>query len=116
MILTTDGFSARAELTPHAESKVAKLLRHVHPRVQLVRVHVKLEQPHSGPTFFSVRATAERPGSDHVVHAEAAQPEMAVNAAFDKLERTLTSAAGARKHQQHHPHPTELAAQLPKAN
>jgi ribosome-associated translation inhibitor RaiA len=115
LILTTDGFAARAELTTHAEAKVTKLLRHTHPRVHLVRVHVRLEKPHSGPAFFAARATAERAGSVHVMHGEAAEPETAITEAFDKLERALTAKAGARKHAQHHPHPVELAAQLPKA-
>jgi len=113
--LTTEGFPARAELTALAGEKAAKLLRHGHPRVNTVRLHVKLETPHSGVPFFAARGTTEHAGPDHVVHATAAEPEAAIRAAVDKLERALTTSAGARKHDQHHPHAIDLAGVIPKA-
>jgi|GEM_PF-3355216 len=114
IIVTTEGFPIRPELTAHAEEKGAKLLRHTHPRVNVVRLHIKRETPHVGPISFSVRATAEHNGPAAVVHAEAPQPEAALRSAIDKLERALTTTAGARKHEQHHPHAVDLSANLPK--
>jgi ribosome-associated translation inhibitor RaiA len=114
IIVTTEGFPIRPELTTHAEEKSAKLLRHTRPCVDTVRLHVKRETPHVGPVFFSVRATAEHSGPADVVHAEASQPDAAIRSAIDKLERALTTTAGARKHELHHPHPVELTANLPK--
>jgi ribosome-associated translation inhibitor RaiA len=101
VLLTTEGFAAPAELTDHAETKAAKLLRHAYPRVHLVRINVKLNTPHSGAPFFAARATAENEGPDHVVHAEAATPETAIKEVVDKLERALTASAGLRKHRIH---------------
>jgi ribosome-associated translation inhibitor RaiA len=115
VLLTTEGFLTSIDLIDHAEGKAAKLLRHEHPRVHLVRIHVKRETVHSGAPRFSARAMAERFGPDHVVHATGGQPETAVNAAIDKLERAVLSAVGAAKHNKHHPHPVELAVDLPKA-
>lgn len=102
VILTTEAFTSRPELHLHAETKCAKLFRHLHPRVQLVRVHVKHYAPHAEEAYFAARATAEHSGPDHVVHAEGNEPESAINAVVDKLERALASAAGLRKHQMHH--------------
>ena len=114
IIVTTEGFPIRPELTAHAEEKGAKLLRHTHPRVSAVKLHVKRETPHAGPVSFSVRATAEHSGPADVVHAEASQPDAAIRSAIDKLERALTTSAGARKHEQHHPHAVEITTNLPK--
>jgi ribosome-associated translation inhibitor RaiA len=97
LILTTEGFSARAELSAHAETKSAKLLRHTDPRVHLVRINVKRHAPHSAAVYFAVRATAENDGADHVAHADGAAPEAAINSAVGKLERALSETAAARK-------------------
>lgn len=102
VLLTTDGFTARPELTAHAETKAARLFRHSHPHVHLVRIGVKRNLPHSGAPFFAARATAEHEGPDHVSHAEGMEPEAAINEVVDKLERSLTAAAGKRKHRLHH--------------
>lgn len=115
ILLTTEGFLTSLDLIDHAGEKAAKLLRHEHPRVHLVRIHVKRETPHSGVPHFSARATAEHAGPDHVVHASGSQPEAAVNVAVDKLERAFLAAVGAARHHKHHPRPVELAVDLPKA-
>ncbi|HEX2855331.1 MAG TPA: HPF/RaiA family ribosome-associated protein [Opitutaceae bacterium] len=115
ILLSTEGFLTSLDLIDYADGKAAKLLRHEHPRVHLVRLHLKRETPHSGAPHFSARATAEHAGPDHVVHASGSHPEAAINAAVDKLERALTGAAGAARHLKHHPHPVELAVDLPKA-
>ena len=115
VLFTTEGFPARPELNAFAADKAAKLLRHSHPRVNLVRLHLKRETPHRGAAIFCARATIEQAGPDHVVHATATEPETAIKSAVDKLERALTTSAGARKHQQHHPHAVDLGATLPKA-
>lgn len=101
LILTSEGFSPREEDRAHADEKAAKVLRHVNPRVDLVRLHLKRETPHSAPVRFTARATAEHAGPDHVIHAEADEPSTAINTAFAKLERVLTAAAGVRKHDRH---------------
>lgn len=109
ILLHTDGFALRDELTAHAEAKAAKVLRHTHPRVHLVRVAVRLNTPHSGAPFFSARATAENEGPDHIVHADGVEPEVAINEVMRKLERALADSAGARKHRLHHPSPIKAA-------
>jgi ribosome-associated translation inhibitor RaiA len=101
VLLHAEGFAVRDELTAHAEEKAGKLLRHSHPRVQLLRFNVKLHTPHSGAPFFAVRAIAENEGPDHIVHADGAEPESAINEAVHKLERALAGSAGARKHDLH---------------
>ena len=112
VLFTTEGFPAHPELNAFAVDKAAKLLRHTHPPVNLVRLHLKRETPHRGAAFFAARATTEQAGPDHVAHTE---PEAAIMSAIDKLERALVASTGARKHQQHHPHAVELGAALPKA-
>jgi len=101
LILTCEGFSPKDEIRAHADEKAAKILRHETPRVDLVRLHLKREAPHSAPVRFSARATAEHAGPDHVIHAEAEEPATAITTAFAKLERVLSSAAGVRKHERH---------------
>lgn len=101
LILTSEGFSPREEDRTHADEKAAKVLRHTTPRVDLVRLHLKRETPHSAPVRFTARATAEHAGPDHVIHAEADEPATAINTAFAKLERVLSSVAGLRKHERH---------------
>ncbi len=98
VILSAEGFTARPDLMERAEVKAAKLRRHEHPRVGHVRLHVRLATPHNGTKVFTVTATAETCGPDLVAHSEAARPETALNAAFTKLERAITAAAGERKH------------------
>jgi ribosome-associated translation inhibitor RaiA len=102
MTLSTAGFTNRADLAAHVNEKVTKLLRHVHPQTGLVRVHVKRETPHSRPPYFAVRAIVEIAGPDYFAHSEATEPAAAIDAAFDKLERSATAAARARKHWQRH--------------
>ncbi len=111
LLLHTDGFALREELTAHAEAKAAKLLRHSHPHVHLVRISVKRHAPHSGAPFFAVRAIAENEGPDHIVHADGPEPESAINEAMHKLERALADSAGTRKHRLHHSTPVEEAAE-----
>ncbi len=115
ILLTTEGFTAHTELTAHAASKAARLFRHGEPRVDRVRLHLKREAPHSAPPYFAARAIAQNAGPDHVAHAEAPEPETALNAVVEKLERALTATARAHKHRQHHPHAIELEGALPKA-
>jgi ribosome-associated translation inhibitor RaiA len=110
LILSTAGFANRADFTTHVNEKVTKLLRHVHPQLGLVRVHVKRETPHSRPAYFAARAIVETAGPDYLAHAEAAEPETAIDVAFDKLERAVTAAVRARKHQQKHDSPVALGA------
>ena len=110
VLLHTDGFAPRDELTAHAEAKASKLLRHSHPHVHLVRINVKRHAPHSSAPFFAVRATAENEGPDHIVHADGAEPESAINEAVHKLERALAASAGTRKHKLHHPSPAKMTA------
>ena len=98
VLLHTEDFALRDELATHAEAKAGKVLRHSHPRVHLVRLTVKRHTPHSGAPFFAVRAIAENEGPDHVVHADGAAPESAINEAVNKLERALAGSAGARRH------------------
>lgn len=100
LILTADGFTLRPELSALAHEKAAKILRHEHPRVHLVRAHVKHEVQGGGNTRFTVRATAEHAGPDHVVHGFASEPGTALNTAFSKLERELSEAAASRKRAQ----------------
>ncbi len=107
VLLRTEGFALRDELTAHAEEKAGKLMRHSHPRVHLLRLNVKLETPHSGAPFFAVRAIAENEGPDHIVHAEGSEPESALNDAVHKLERALSGSAGERKHRLHQPSPAK---------
>ena len=114
-ILSAEGFSARPELTAHAEAKAAKLRRHDNPRIGRVRIHVRLETPREGTQRFTVSATAETRGLDFVAHGSAPVPESAISDAFVKLERSVSAAAGVRKHQLHHPRAVEIAAVLPKA-
>lgn len=101
VLLTTDGFAARVELTTHAETKAAKLFRHSHPQVHFVRINLKRTVPHSGAPFFAARASAEHEGRDHISHAKGAEPETALNEGVDKLERALSGTAGKRKHGLH---------------
>jgi ribosome-associated translation inhibitor RaiA len=115
VLFTTEGFPVRPELNAFAADKTAKLLRHTHPRVNVVRLHLKRETPHRGAAFFSARASTEQAGPDHVVHATSTEPETAIKSAVDKLERALATSTGARKHQQHHPRAVDLGAALPKA-
>lgn len=103
LILSTEGFTPRPALDVHTEKKAGKLLRHLHPRVALVRVHVKLEPSHAGTACFAVCATVEKTGIDHVAHATSTEPELAINAAVAKLERVVSAAAGMRKQRRHRP-------------
>jgi ribosome-associated translation inhibitor RaiA len=114
-LLSAEGFSARPELTVHAEAKAAKLRRHANPRIGHVRLHVCLETPREGTPRFAVVATAETRGLDFVAHGLAPVPESAISEAFVKLERSVSAAAGVRKHQLHHPRTVEISALLPKA-
>ena len=113
LIFSTEGFANRADLAAHTEEKVAKLLRHAHPHVGLVRVHVKRETPHSHPPCFVVRAIAETAGPDYLAHSEAIEPVTAINTAFDKLERLVTASARARKHWQRRSVPMALGMESP---
>ncbi len=110
VLLRTDGFALRDELIAHAEAKAGKLTRHSHPHVHLVRIDVKRHAPHSSTPYFAVRATAENEGPDHVVHAEGAEPESAINEAVHKLERALANSAGELKHRLHRPSPLKAMA------
>ena len=112
VLLTTEGFSPRDDLALLAEAKGAKILRHLNPRVHLVRVHVKRQAPRSGAPFFAARATAENEGPDHVTHAEGAEPATAVNQVIAKLERALAGTAGARKHRWHEAAPALALAEI----
>lgn len=112
LIFSTEGFANRTDLAVHAEEKTAKLLRHAHPHVGLVRVHVKRETPHSRPPSFAVRAIAETAGPDYVAHSESTEPTTAINAVFSKLERSVAAAARARKHRQRHTAPVGFDAEL----
>lgn len=112
VLLHTEGFAPREELIAHAEAKAGKVLRHSHPRVHLVRITVKRHTPHSGAPFFAVRATTENEGPDHVVHADGAEPETAINEAMHKLERALTATAGAHKHRLHQSSLAKAAADV----
>jgi ribosome-associated translation inhibitor RaiA len=114
VILSTEGFATRPELAAHAEEKAAKLLRHSHPRVLRLRINLKHQKPHAGQPHFFARALAEGDGANHIAHAVAAQPEAAINAVVDKLERAISSSADARKYEQHHPHEIDLPGALPK--
>ena len=115
VILSTEGFAAPANLAAHVDEKAIKLLRHVHPRTHLLRINLKLEKPHSGTPYFHVRASAEGEGPDHVAHAVGTRPETAINGVVDKLERSLSASAGARRHALHHPHAIDIPVALPKA-
>src|SRR5687767_12883809 len=53
LILTSEGFSPRPEDRTHADEKAAKVLRHTNPRVDLIRLHLKRETPHSAPARFT---------------------------------------------------------------
>lgn len=101
LLLTAEGFTARADLIALAEAKAAKLLRHRVPAVSRVRVHVKLETPHEGPPLFAACATADTAGPDFIAHGSGDEPEAAVHAVFDRLERAIADAAGLRKHKRH---------------
>lgn len=108
VIVSIEGFAHRSDLATHAEEKAAKLLRHLHPPIGCVRLHVRREAPHSRAPFFTVCARAETAGTDYVAHAEASEPVTAINAACDKLERAAAAAARARRHEQRHPCPVEV--------
>ena len=112
VLLTTESFAPSDDLALLSEAKGAKILRHLHPRVHLLRVHVKRYAPRSGAPFFAARATAENEGPDHVAHAEGAEPEIAVNKVVAKLERALASTASARKHGWHEPAPALALAEV----
>jgi ribosome-associated translation inhibitor RaiA len=112
LILSTAGFTNRAELVDHVTDKLSKLLRHAHPQAGLVRVHVKRETPHSCPPYFAVRAIVETAGPDYLAHSEATEPATAVDEAFDKLERSMAAAARARKHRQRHAASVKMGAEL----
>ncbi len=98
-LFTAEGFSAHHTLQSKAGLKAEKLLRHLHPRVATVRLHVKLEHTHAAARQFLVCATAERTGIDHVAHASDEDALSAIMSAIEKLERVLVAAAGMRKHQ-----------------
>lgn len=100
LIFTTAGIALRGDLVAHAEEKTAKLRRHLHPHIGLVRVHLKHETPHSSAPYFAVRANAETAGPDFVTHARASEPITAINLTFDKLERLATAVAQARQHRE----------------
>jgi ribosome-associated translation inhibitor RaiA len=110
LIFSTEGFASRPELVVHSEEKTAKLLRHLHPRVTGVWMHVKHDSPHSRPRLFTVCAVADTVGTEHLAHATAVEPHAAINAAFDKLERSLTAAALTRKHRERNLRPVESGA------
>ncbi len=112
VLLHTDGFTLRDELTAHAEAKASKLVRHTHPRVHLVRINVKRHAPHSSAPYFEVCATAENEGPDHIMHADGPEPEVAITEALHKLERALIESAGARKSRLHQPSPVKTTTDL----
>ncbi|MEY4938813.1 MAG: hypothetical protein RIQ93_548 [Verrucomicrobiota bacterium] len=101
LILAAEGFTLPAGLADHAEAKAVKLRRHGTPSIGDLRIHVRLYSPHDGAAQFAVLATAETRGVDFVAHSSAAKPLAAINAAFVKLERAATAAAGVRKHNRH---------------
>jgi len=112
VILSAEGFSAHAALIAHAEAKAAKLRRHESPRVGHVRIHIRRETLRDAPARFTVAATGETRGMDFVAHSASAEPETAINAAFGKLERAVTAAAGVRKHSRHCAPVAEIYPQL----
>ena len=101
VIISVEGFAARGEFTHQAEVKTAKLRRHRLARIGDLRLHVKRETPHDGPPFFVVTANAESSGPDYIAHGRGAEPEIALNAAFERLERAIADTAGVRKHNRH---------------
>lgn len=101
VILTSEGFTLRPELNALALEKGAKVLRHAHPAVDRVRVHLRMESRHSSGPCFVARATAEHAGPDHIAHAKNEEPAAAIHAVMAKLERELRDAAGVRKHARH---------------
>jgi ribosome-associated translation inhibitor RaiA len=109
LLFSTEGFGPRADLLAHASAKADKVLRHAHPRVTAVRVHVKHELRHSSVATFTALAIAQSPGQEFLVHAEAGEPATAINLAFNRLERSLATVARARKHGQRHALPAALA-------
>jgi ribosome-associated translation inhibitor RaiA len=107
-ILYTEGFHARDELRMRVDMKAAKLRRHEHPRVGHVRIHIRRETPHSDARF-SVSAIAELRGILFNAHGLGGTPESAINTAFDKLERAVAEAAGARKRKLRHARAVEFS-------
>lgn len=101
VILAAEGFKVPAGLADHAEAKAAKLRRHETPSIGDLRIHLRRESPGDGSPQFAILATAETRGADFVAHSSAAEPLTALNAAFAKLERAVTAAAGVRKHKRH---------------
>jgi ribosome-associated translation inhibitor RaiA len=101
VIIAPEGFALRPELSELAERKAEKLRRHRSPTIGHIRLHVKREAPHGAPVQFVVCATAETGGPDFIAHAAAEEPEVAIAAAFTKLDRAANEVAGARKVARH---------------
>lgn len=114
VLLHTEGFVARAELSTLAERKAAKLCRHA-GRLERLRLNIVREALRGSEPRFAVVAVLQRASADAVIHATAAHPETALNEAFDKLERIVAARTGVRLHARRHPSPPELSAALPKA-
>jgi ribosome-associated translation inhibitor RaiA len=103
------GLGVRAELVTYIETKAAKLRRHRTPRVGTIRANVRYETPHGNPPYFAVCAQAEARGLEYIAHATGAEPDLAINSAFAKLERSISGTAGARRRQRHERPGADLA-------
>ncbi|HEY0943646.1 MAG TPA: hypothetical protein VGD81_00200 [Opitutaceae bacterium] len=114
VLLHTEGFAARAELSTLAERKAAKLFRHA-GWLERLRVNIVRETLRGSEPRFAVIAVLERAGADAVIHATAAHPEIALGEAFDKLERIVAARTDARLHARRHPVSPEPSGALPKA-
>ncbi|HVS51335.1 MAG TPA: hypothetical protein VHD62_03185 [Opitutaceae bacterium] len=97
LILVTTGFTPAADLAPRLRRLAAGLLAQLATRGGVLSVHVRCDAGAEIAPQFTVCATAEKTGVDHVAVAVASAPEAAAELAFAKLSRVVATAAGIRK-------------------
>lgn len=106
------------ELTPSLKTfvreKAERLFRHAE-RIVRVRVELECDRNAAVGMQFKAKGHIEIHGPDMNATVQAEECHKAISMLIDKLDRMLQ-----RRHQLHrvkrnHPHPVELAAEIPKA-
>lgn len=103
LILVTAGFTPAGEFPARVQSLATGLLAQLARRGGVLRVHVRCDAGAGAAPQFTVCATAEKTGVDHVAVAIASVPEAAAGLAFEKLSRVVATAAGIRKNRRSRP-------------
>ena len=104
-----------AALRNIAEEKVARLLRHEHHLIR-VRLYLEHDQTRRPEQAFIAKGHLEIRGPDLVASVATEDLYKSIDELVDKLDRMLRRRVTSAKEKRHHPHPVELAVDLPKVD